>query len=199
MCIAMLDKVQLRICRAVEWGIRVEIVIAIHADNVSAAPLHTLEEQKIRCNVLVNQVEREERVPQMIEDTHKDDEIEPFSKARHVPHCHPTKFDINLFYLRRKSCLSEIVLIGVNTQHLGCTATLHFKRIEARIASDVQHALAGEISRYRMPESRELCFRIVAEEMIRRRLYAAEAHIMKPWTKRSDIVLQCLIFRHELS
>jgi hypothetical protein len=59
----MFDEVQLRIGWAVEGRIAIELVIPIHAHNISATTLHALEQQEILRNVLVNQVERQQRMP----------------------------------------------------------------------------------------------------------------------------------------
>jgi hypothetical protein len=199
MRIAMFDKMHLRICRAVEWSVGIEFVVAIYADNVSATALHALKQQEILCDVLVNQIEGKQRVPQVVKHTHKYDEIEFSSQARYVPHGHAAKFHIDILYLGRKSCLLEIVLIRIDPDHLCRTTTLHLEAIETGIAPYVQHALSREVGWYRVAKAREFHFWVIAEEVIRCRLYAAKTQVMKPRTECSDIFLQRLVFRYELS
>jgi len=86
--------------------------------------------------------------------------------------------------------LREVVFIGIDAEYaLGATA-LHFERIEPAIAADVEDGLSGKVLRQRIGEALVFDLRVVTEEVIRRGLHSAEAHVMKPGAQSSDAFLQ---------
>ncbi len=73
----MFDEEQLRIVGPVEDLPLPEIVITLEACNGIRPALHALEEHLVADNVLVEEVERQQRMAQVIENAHEDDQVEP--------------------------------------------------------------------------------------------------------------------------
>ena len=76
MRVAVFNEMQLRIGRIVELCNGMEIVIRFHIHHLSATPLHALEDQKVLSNMLMDQIECEQRMAQMVENSHKHHQIE---------------------------------------------------------------------------------------------------------------------------
>src|SRR5438477_2851903 len=92
--ITMFDEVQLRKSGTVEQLGGPEIVIPLHRLDGFAAALHRLKHEYIARDVLMNEIEREQRVAQVIEHTHEDHEIEPFAERTNLVNREIAKFDI---------------------------------------------------------------------------------------------------------
>ena len=67
-----------------------------------------------------------------------------------------------------EACLGQIVLVEVDAEHARRAAPLHLDRVEAAVAADVEHGLAGEVLGQGLGEAAELHVGIIAEEMVRR-------------------------------
>ena len=76
--------------------------------------------------------------------------------------------------------LRQVVLVEVDAEHAARAAPLHLDRIEAAIAADIEHALAGEIGRERVGEACPFDAGVIAQEMLRRRLHAVEVDVVEP-------------------
>src|SRR5205085_2311210 len=77
-------------------------------------------------------------------------------------------------------------------------ALFHLDRIEAGIASDVEHRLAGEVGRHGVGEALPLDVRVVAEEVIGRGLHAGEVDVVKPAAEGTDLAFDVDV-SHEAS
>src|ERR1700755_445770 len=103
---------------------------------------------------------------EMIENTHKNDDIELLSQTCDIPNRHMEKLDIHFLYFCRKACLPKIALVGINSQNPFSSAAFHSKRIKSSIPADVEHRLTCKIARKGMAEMYELNLWIISEEMV---------------------------------
>src|SRR4051794_1789933 len=71
--VIVLDEVQLGISRIVEMMRRPEVVILFQLRQDRTAALQGLDHQGVTGSVLVDEIECEQRMPQMIEDTEEQD------------------------------------------------------------------------------------------------------------------------------
>jgi hypothetical protein len=184
--------------RQIERRSVIEIIIFTDLENFPAPALHALEDHKIVCDMLVNQIESQKRVPQVIEDTHKDDQIEALLKSRHIPHRHAKKLDLNLFHLCGKSSLLQIVLIRIDSQNTFGAPPLHFERVEAGVAAYIENRLASQICRNRILESSKFDPRIIAQEMIRSCFDTMDPEIVEPRAKGAYLIGEALFHRRIL-
>src|SRR5690606_5726193 len=94
----------------------------------------------------------------------------------------------------REPRLCEVVRVAVDPEHPVRPAALHRQRIEAAVAADVEHRPPAKVGRQRVAEAAPLDRRIVAEEVIGRRLNAPEIDIVEPRPERlgtaADLVLR---------
>lgn len=194
----MLYEVHLGIAGLVEGGWRIEVVIGFDGDDLATAALHALEEQEIARDVLMDEVESEQGMTQVIQDAHEDDEIEFFAESGNVPNGKTAKLDVDAFHFGGEPGLAEVVLVGIDAEDTRGTAALHLQRVEACVATDVEDGFAGEICRKSIAEACELNFRIIAEEMMRRGLDAAEAQIMEPGAERFNLLLESVFLNCDL-
>ena len=133
--------------------------------------LHRLEQQHVVRDVLADQVEREQRVAQVVEHAHEDHEVEALAQRRDVVDRQVAELDAPSLAgpaqrLGRQPRLRQIALVAVDAEHPRRAAPLHLDRVEAGVAADVEHALAGHVGGQRVGEAGELEVGIVAQEMI---------------------------------
>src|SRR5205823_12636666 len=192
--VAMLDKVHLGIAGIVERRRSVELIVRFDRNNFATAALHTLKEQKIAGDMLMNQIKRKQRVAQVIQNPHKDNQVELLSNSSNVPYREAAELDLRPLDLSGETSLTKIVFVRINTQHASCAAALHLERVEPRIASDIKHGLTRKIGRQCMTEGRELQLGVVAEKVVGSGLNAIEAEIMKPGTESPDLLLKNVLF-----
>ena len=111
---------------------------------------------------------------QVVQHAHEDDEVELLAAdeaidvvdvALHELHVEPE-------LLAGEARLAQIDRVVVDAQHARGAAALHFERIEAAVAADVEHGLAAEIVRHGVLEELPEIGREIAQRMIRRGLHA---------------------------
>jgi hypothetical protein len=142
--------------------------------------------------MLADQIEREERMAQMVEHAHEDHEVELLADRGHIIDRQVGELDaLEPEHLARQPRLGKVALVAVDAEHARRAAPLHLDRIETRVAADVEHALAAQIVRNDMGESLEFEARIIAEEMVGRCRHAvAEIDIVEPRAQRFDFFAQ---------
>jgi hypothetical protein len=129
-----------------------------------------LEEQKVAADVLVYEVKCEERVPEMIKNTHENHEIESLMQRGDVPYRQMAEFDVKLADVGGETGLTKIAIIRIDAQHAAGATPLHFHGVEARIATDIEYSHAGHVLRKNVVKAREFDRRIVSEEVLGRGL-----------------------------
>jgi hypothetical protein len=122
--------------------------------------------------MFVDQVKGQQRMAQVVKDTHEQDEIETLAQSSHVVDRKLAELDLGAGDLGRELGLGQIVGIGVDRDHALGAAPLHRDGVETAIAADVEHRAAGEILGQRVREPLPLHVRIVAEEVVGRGPYA---------------------------
>src|SRR5258706_5684289 len=96
------------------------------------------------------------------------------------------KFDFRFAYFGRKTCLGEVIAVDIDGHDPGGAASLHFNRVEAPVAADVQDTAAPDLVRNGSGETCPFGRRIIAERMIGSRFYPVEIDIVKPCPERLD-------------
>ena len=182
--VLVLDEVHHRVAWRVELLLLPELIVPRDLPRLGGAAQHRLEYEHVADDVLVENVQREERVAEVIEDAHEEHEIEPLAEGGQLVHRHLAEFDARPGDFGRKAGLREIPVVGVDAEDPGGAAPLHLDGIEAGIAADVEHAPAGEGVGERAP----LDGRIITEKMLRRRLHAAKVDVVKPVAKRAHAI-----------
>ena len=77
--------------------------------------------------------------------------------------------------------LGEVVLVVVDTEDARGTTALHFHRVEAGVAADVEHRLAAEIGGKAVVKALPLHLGVVAEEVVGRSTDAMQVEIVLYW------------------
>ena len=176
----MLDEVHLGIAGRVEVILVPEVVVGCDRRDIVRSALQGLEQHQVLGDVFVDQVEREQRMPQMIKHPHEDHEVEAFAQGPDVIDRKLAELDAGAQSLGREPRLSQVIRIGVDPEHPFGTAPFHLDRVETAIAADVEHAHSGETLGQHVGEAAKLDAGIVAQEVIRRRPDAAEIHVVEP-------------------
>lgn len=183
------NEVQLRKAGLVENRPFSESVVFPQPLDVAAAPLHGLEQQQVAHGVLPEEIERKQRVTQVVQHAHQQDDIEPLSEFGDVIDGQLSKLDVHRADLGREAGLREIAVTGVESDNLSRPAPLHLDRVEAGVATDIEHGLAAEVPRHTgrdmPPENRG----VVAQKVSRRRLHAGQVDIVEPIAQRGDTAL----------
>src|SRR4051794_4655734 len=99
--------------------------------------------------MLVNQIERQQRVAQVIEHAQEEHDIKFFVQKRDVVNRQTTKLDVEPVHLGCKAGLIQILVFAVDTEHARGTATLHLDRIETCIAANIEDGAVGKIRKSR--------------------------------------------------
>src|SRR5438477_7190921 len=120
------------------------------------------------------QVERQERVPEVIEHAHKQHHVEALSQLRDAIDGESAKFDIRAANFGGEAGLCEIALVGIDANHAAGAAALHLEAIKSGVTADIEHGLATKILWNRVREAPPFDRRIVAQEMMRRGMDAAQ-------------------------
>src|SRR5690348_9041782 len=97
--VAPFDEVQLGISRFGKWLRRPEVVVFLQWLDHFAAALHGLDQQEIAGDVLVNEIECQERVSQMVEHAQKEHDIESLAKRTDVIYRHVAELDVEANYV----------------------------------------------------------------------------------------------------
>ena len=147
--------------------------------------------------MLMDQVEGQERMAQMIENAQKQDDVEPLADAAHVVNRELTELDLDPGDLGGEGGLGQIVGIGIDGHDPLGAAALHLDGVEAAVAADVEHGLAGEIGRDGVREALPFDVGIVAQEMLGRGPDAAQPHVVEPWSQLVDALAGQLLVGHD--
>src|SRR3954451_9930581 len=143
--------------------------------------------------MLIDQVERQQRVAQMVEHAHEDDEVKAFVEHPNVINRQIPEFDVKAIHFCGEASLSEIFVASVQPEHPLGAATLHFNSIEAGVAPDVEDRFSFQACRDHIRKVAPFYPRVVAQEMRRRRSHAGTVKVMKARPLRSyptaDLVL----------
>src|SRR5947209_6160390 len=130
--------------------------------------------------MFVNQVKREQRVPQVVEDPEEQNDIKLLTKRGHIINGELAKLDPGAAHLRRKPGLRQVNLVEINRHDALGAAPFHFDGIEPAVAPDIQDRLALEIGRYYVSKALPLVARVVSQEMVRCGLHPAQIQVVKP-------------------
>src|SRR5690625_7579830 len=84
MGVFMLDEMELRPARMMELVLLLELVILMRRRDFIRAPLERLEDQQIARDMLVDQIERQQRVAKVVKHTHEQHDIEAFIQGCHI-------------------------------------------------------------------------------------------------------------------
>jgi hypothetical protein len=187
--------VQFRKAGLVEGGGLEEIVVALQGRDVRGAALHRLEDEEVVRHGLADEVEGQQRVPQVIEHAHEQDDVEALAQGPDVVDGALSELDVLPCHPGGKARLFEVPGVGIEPEHARGPAPLHLDGVEASVATDVQHALAGQVGRQRVAEAAPLHGRIVTEEMVRRGPDALEVDVVEPLAQRIDLPPQGLGFQ----
>src|SRR5690348_3981176 len=169
-----------------------EVVVRVERLDLSAAAVHRLKQQEVLGGVLVNEVERQQRMTKVIEHAHEHDEIEALTELTDVVNRQLAKFDVEAAHPGGKARLRQIFIDGVDADDARCAAALQLHRVETGVAADVEDRVAGEIARNGVGEAAPFDGRIIAEKMLRRGANTVEVEIVKPGAKRVDLPLDFL-------
>src|SRR2546430_17327302 len=124
--------------------------------------------------MLVDQIQREQRMPQMIKDPKKQNDIELLAKLVHVIDREFSKFDVQPERVGCEMCLRQISLVEINAKHAISSAPFHLNAVEAAVATDIEYAVTSQIGGERLPESVPLHHRASRRRRLRARLHRAK-------------------------
>src|SRR5436309_10979162 len=116
--------------------------------------------------MLADEIKRQERMTQMVEDPEEQHEVETLVERADVIDGELREFDIETGHLGREARLLEVTLVVIDREHPRRSAALHFQRIKPGIAADIEDALAGKIGRDRIGEMPPFHRRVIAEKMV---------------------------------
>src|SRR4051812_29008805 len=115
--------------------------------------------------MLVNEIERQERMAQVVKNAHEEHHIKPLVEASNIEDGELSKLDVMSCHLRGKARLSQIHIIKIDPDDPAGAALLHLDGIEASVAADIEHRLAGQILWNCVGEALPFDGGIIAEEM----------------------------------
>ena len=87
------------------------------------------------------------------------------------------------------------MLLRVDAQHPLRAPTLHLDRVKARVAADVEDALAGEILRQSGRKVMPLHGWVIAQEVVRRSFNPAHTNVVEAGTGVAEAGLQIIVRR----
>ena len=177
---------QLGIARPVEVVALEEVVVGGHRLDLVRAALHRLEEQEVPGDVLVDEVEREQRVAQVVEHPEEEHEVEALVEGGDVVDRELAELDVHAAHLGGEARLGEIAVVEIHGDHPVGAAPLHLDGVEAGVAADVEHGPPAQVARHRLGEVRPLVRRIVVQEMLGRGGDAAEVEVVEPRPEVGD-------------
>src|SRR5947208_15742645 len=106
--------------------------------------------------MLADEIERQERVAQMVQDPKKQHEVETLAERADVIDRELREFDIEAGHLGREARLPELALVAIDREHPRGPAALQFQLIKPLLAADIEHALAGKLGQDRIVEMHPL-------------------------------------------
>src|SRR5215211_5386653 len=129
--------------------------------------------------MLMQEIQGEQRVAQVVQHAHEQHEIKLFVQFSNAIDGKVSKLDLRSTHVRGKTCLGQVLLIGVDRNYTIRAALLHLNRVKARIAADIQYRFPAQIFRDSRCKPLPLDLRVVSEEMIRRSFYASQIEVVK--------------------
>src|SRR3712207_8323240 len=78
------------------------IIILVERQDMIGAALHGLEDQQVAGDMFVDQVEREQGMPQMVEHAHEDDDVEPLRSEEHTSELQSRQYLVCRLLLEQK-------------------------------------------------------------------------------------------------
>jgi hypothetical protein len=167
------------------------IVVRGVEDAVRAAQ-HALEHQRVVHGVRVEEVEREERVAQVVEHAHEQHEVEALAEGGDVVHRELPELDVEAGDLAGEARLREVALVRVDPHDPGGAAALHLEREEPGVAPDVEDGLPIEALRQGARDGAPHDVGVIAEEVLRGGLHPVEVEVVKPLAELVDPPLDVL-------
>ncbi len=191
----MLDKGHAGPVGILELGVLGKVVIGGGGGHAVRPARQRLEQHQLSRHVFADQIQRQQRVAQVVEHAHEDHQVEAFAQGGHVINAGLAELDpVHVQHLRRKAGLRQIAGVGVDPQDAGGPPPAHLEAVEARVAADVQNGLAGQIRGHQMREAGELVGGIIAQEMPGRSADAAKVEVLEPRAKPFGLLgdLRCV-------
>ncbi len=130
--------------------------------------------------MLVQQVEREQRMAQVVEHAQEQHDVEALAERGNVVDGELAELDLGAADLGGEARLGEVAFVGVDSHHAVRAAPLHLDRVEAGVAADIEHGLAAQVRRERVGEVTPLDGGVVAQEMVGRGLNPAQVEVVEP-------------------
>src|SRR5690349_7327169 len=103
-------------------------------------------------------------MPEVIEHTHEDHDIELLAELCDVVDGELFQLDVQIENLRRQFRLREVPRIGINADDAIRSALLHLNGVEAAVAPYIENRLPTEVFRNRVGKPPPLELRIVSKE-----------------------------------
>src|SRR6476620_3613408 len=116
--------------------------------------------------MLADEIERQERVAQMVEYPKEQYEVETLAERADVIDRELREFDIEAGHLGCEARLLEIALVVIDREHPRGAAALHLQRIKPGVAADIENTLAGKIGRDRIGEMPPFHRGVIAKKMV---------------------------------
>ena len=170
-----------------------EIVVRLDAVDRRRAALKRLVHQEVARDMVVDQVERQQRMAQVVEHAHEEDDIEPLPQTRHIVHRQLSEIDFGAFDFRGEPGLRQVARVEVDADHPGGAAAFHLQRVEASVAADVEHRLAAQIGGDRVLETAPLHHRVIIEKVVGRGAHPGEIEVVEPRAERGDTLANAVL------
>src|SRR5215208_767893 len=112
--------------------------------------------------MLVNEIEREQRMAQMIKNSEKQDDVESFVEFVNVVDREFSKVDITPKRAGSETRLRKIAVIEIDGDDAVCAAAFHFDAVKSGVATDVEDCFATQIRRNGKLKSFPFYARVIA-------------------------------------
>ncbi len=172
----------------------VEAVVRGNVGNLPASAKKTLKHKPISGHVIAEKIQGQQRMPEVVQNSHEEDDIKGSSQLRDVINGHALPGDVYFFDFRRKPGLRQITGILINPEHRCGAELAALYGVEAGIAADIEHRPAADIRKVGLQVA-PLHPGIVAEKMVRGGADATELHVVKPGAEHLDAAAN-LLLRH---
>src|SRR4051812_13636486 len=124
--VLLLDEIHQRIAVALKHRVIPERIVVGDAGHVVAAALHALENHHVAHDRVVQDVESEERMAEVVQHAHENDDIELLAEFADVVDIHLAELDIAVAnHARGETPLLEVNLVAIDRHHARGTALLH--------------------------------------------------------------------------
>src|ERR1051325_6892978 len=130
--------------------------------------------------MLVNQIKREQRMPQMIKHTQKQHDVELLPKLVHVIDREFSEFDIETERVSHEMGLGQISLVKINSKNAIGSAPLHLDTVKSAVATDIEYTFPSQVCRDRTLKSLPLHSWKIAKKMFGRGEDPINLDIVKP-------------------